>query len=367
MHIPDQARQDELGDPLNRVSIIDMCRGLLFAMMANSHALTLARVDQNHWLLSDIWLPNGWATIVFVVLSGYAAGYLFSTRTPELARDQALRRRGVQILAVMFASNIVFALLREVVAGHVSVVFQIDWYLGFFTLETDWTISGVLLPTGLLLLVAPWVMRGIKTSSYAMLAGLLFSQFALSIVKLQLQDSGAVDSWPVKFFLTEGFGGFPALPFLVNGCLGIWLGMTHRQNPKSWSSLLTFLAILQVIIYASTFWPSTTAGKVISNTVGAVGKFGWMFLVALTLMQVLPAWMGAAIQLIGRFALGSFVMHRVFLQSLAIGLAILVETHSNVIVNYVSLFGGTMALTWLLCKLRDTWVPIDSGLRKFGI
>ena len=94
-----------------------MCQGLLFLLMANTHALGLAHVDETHWAQSDLWLPNGWATIVFVVLSGYAAGFLLSERAPEAKRDQMLRKRAVDILAVMFISNILFAVLREIARG----------------------------------------------------------------------------------------------------------------------------------------------------------------------------------------------------------------------------------------------------------
>lgn len=104
---------------MNRNLQIDLCRGLLFALMANTHALDLAQVAKDHWLRSDIWLPNGWATVVFVVLSGYGAGYIFSVREPDTARNRALRRRGVEILAVMLVSNFVFAALRQIAARDV--------------------------------------------------------------------------------------------------------------------------------------------------------------------------------------------------------------------------------------------------------
>ena len=55
---------------MNRIRTIDLCRGLLFIFMMNTHALTIAGVPSSHWLFSDFWLPNGWATLVFVVLSG---------------------------------------------------------------------------------------------------------------------------------------------------------------------------------------------------------------------------------------------------------------------------------------------------------
>ena len=63
---------------MNRIRTIDLCRGLLFIFMMNTHALSIAGVPPAHWLFSDFWLPNGWATLVFVVLAGYGVGFLFS-------------------------------------------------------------------------------------------------------------------------------------------------------------------------------------------------------------------------------------------------------------------------------------------------
>lgn len=86
---------------MNRATTIDLCRGLLFVLMTNAHALTIAGVPRFHWLRSDFWLPHGWATVVFVVLSGYGVGFIFSVRHPLKVRNDALRRRSAEIMAVM--------------------------------------------------------------------------------------------------------------------------------------------------------------------------------------------------------------------------------------------------------------------------
>lgn len=57
--------------PTNRFELIDLCRGMLFALMASTHALLLAEVPASHWLYGSYWLPRGWATVSLIVLSGY--------------------------------------------------------------------------------------------------------------------------------------------------------------------------------------------------------------------------------------------------------------------------------------------------------
>lgn len=351
---------------MSRFATIDMCRGLLFALMANTHALDLAGVDKTHWLRSDIWLPNGWATVVFVVLSGYGAGYIFSVRAPE-ARDRALLRRGTEILAVMFASNFVFAVLRQVAARDLSPILDAAWWLGFLTLDSEWTISGVLLPTGLVLLVAPWAIRWIQSASWAMLPLLLLARIAVAVITIGVRGTPDAESWLARFLLLEGFGGFPVLPFLLNGCLGIWLGILHRQRQDLWKDALVALLVLQATVYLSTFLPSDPVSSAFRATVGAVGKFGWMFVIADLLTRSSARRFSAPIEQIGRFALGSFVMHRVFMQGLAIGLGIMGLASLPPVMGYTALFAGTMLLTWMLCEIRERLHWVDASFRRLAM
>jgi len=352
---------------VNRNSAIDMCRGMLFVLMCNTHALSLAQIDAAHWLRSDLWLPNGWATVAFVVLSGYGAGYLFSERRPEIARDRALRSRGMQIFAVMLVSNIAFALLRQLSDGHLASALHPQWWLGFVTLETPWTISGVLFPTATLLLLAPAVIRGVARAPYLVLAGLAACQLALSMLKLQLHGAELATNWFVRLLLTEGLGGFPLLPFLVNGCLGIWIGMAVRQRKSRKLPILGSLVVLQCLLYASTWWPETVLWHVLRGSFGAVAKFGCVYLLAVAAVHWLPSRMGRAIELIGAYALGSFVMHRIFLQTLAIVLTLVGAAQVHSPFYYVALFAGTLLLTWQLCLQRQSWSSVDLMFRRLAM
>lgn len=351
---------------MSRFATIDMCRGLLFALMANTHALDLAGVDSAHWLRSDIWLPNGWATVVFVVLSGYGAGYIFSVRAPE-GRNRALLRRGTEILAVMFASNFVFAILRQVAASDFSPISDAAWWLGFLTLDSEWTISGVLLPTSLVLLVAPWVIRWVQSAPWAILPLLLLARIVVAVITIGVRGTPGAETWLARFLLLEGFGGFPVLPFLLNGCLGIWLGILHQRRPELWKGALLVLLVFQAAVYLSTYLPSDPLFSAFRATVGAIGKFGWMFVVADLLARPTLRRLSAPVEQIGRFALGSFVMHRVFMQGLAIGLALACSAALPPVSGYVVLFGGTMLLTWLLCEIRERAQCVDASFRRMAL
>lgn len=352
---------------MHRVRTIDICRGLLFVMMVNTHALTLAGAPAAHWLHSGLWLPNGWATMVFVVLSGYGVGQIFAPRLPADVRDRALRLRGWQILGVMLASNTCFAVLRQAMAGQAGAMAAPGWWLGFFTLETPWTISGVLLPTALVVLGAPLMLRAIARRPWLVLAGLAGARLLASLLLMRLEHTPQADGWVVRFLLLEGFGGFAVLPFVLNGCLGMWLGAMRHRSERLWRTALAGLLAAQAAVYLNSWLPYSEAGRMLTLSLGPLGKFAWMYAAAALLSR---PWLAAAaqpVQQIGRYALGSFVMHRVFLQGLAAaGLAAGIGGAGPEL-RYVLLFSGTLLLTWSLCAVRPRLAWIDAPLRRVAM
>lgn len=355
---------------MKRSTIIDICRALLFILMMNTHALTIAGVPKNHWLLADCWLPNGWATVAFVVLSGFGVGYIYAARPADAARDRAVYRRALEIMLVMFGSNIFFAALRQASTGDAGAIASFGWWTGFLTLETPWTISGVLMPTALVLLAFPYLFHWIKRSPWAVLAALLAARL---IADYFIRGAGAPGSnagWLARFFLTEGFGGFPVLPFFLNGCIGIWLGMFRHRSERGWLVAMGALLLLQLLLYfGNTYFreSSPVLGLAYLMPFGALGKFAWMFLMAYAVTLVGGRFLTGMLALIGQHALGSFVMHRVFLQGLSIVLAGAAFQAMPVEVRYTTLWIGTLFLTWALCITRHQVAWIDTSLRRFAL
>ena len=63
------ARPERSGPPIQqRVSLIDVTRGLLFLLMTNTHALLLSKVSVDSFWHSAYWLPHGWATVCFILM-----------------------------------------------------------------------------------------------------------------------------------------------------------------------------------------------------------------------------------------------------------------------------------------------------------
>ena len=355
---------------MKRSAIIDICRALLFILMMNTHALTMAGVPKDHWLLADCWLPNGWATTAFVVLSGFGVGYIFAARPADAARDRAVRRRALEIILVMFGSNIFFAALRQAAGGEAGAIAAPGWWVGFLTLDTPWTISGVLMPTALVLLAFPILFPLIKRAPWAVLAALVIARL---LTDYFIRGAGApVDNsgWLVRFFLTEGFGGFPVLPFFLNGCLGIWLGMLRRRSERHWLGAMGMLLVIQLVLYfGNTYFRDDlrALGLAYLMPFSALGKFAWMFLMAYAVTLVGGRFLTGMLSLIGQHALGSFVMHRVFLQGLAIVITATSLRAMPVEVRYTTLWIGTLFLTWALCVGRRQVTWIDTSLRRVAL
>jgi hypothetical protein len=352
---------------IDRNSTVDVCRGLLFILMVNTHALTIAGVSRTSWLFSDFWLPNGWATVVFVVLSGYGVGLIYSVRKSIAESVGAMRRRGSTILSVMVVSNVFFAAIKQFSEGNLAALANLQWWLGFITLETQWTISGVLLPTAMVLFFGSTVIQFVKSAPWLTLLGLVFTRIALSIFDIELMASTYATSWAARIFFLEGLGGYPLLPFMVNGFIGIWLGAQYHRNRSVWLRSMVVFLIIQAVVYALPAGTLAPFIKIALVSVSAVGKFAWVFGSAYVLATVLQLKISLPVQLIGHYALGSFVAHRVFLQSIGIAIGAIGLSILSPETRYVLLFLGTLFSIWALCILRIRHASLGHVLARLGL
>ncbi|TFW30674.1 acyltransferase family protein [Massilia horti] len=351
---------------VDRSNKVDVFRGLLFALMVNSHALTLAHVPPSHWFWTDWWLPKGWATVVFVILSGYGVGLVYTQRAVA-SRAPRLQRRCLQLLGVMAASNTVFAMLREASAGNFEVVSTMNWWLGFLTFETKWTISGVLLPTAMVMLCGAAIIRWTLKSPWTVLAALAVARLAVTALTLQLAPTPHAQDWLVRFLLFKGFGGYPVVPFVINGCIGIWLGVMRRQREPAWKAAMAALLLLQLAFYLSfCLLPGALLTQGL-KTLSPLGKFACVFIVTHQFERFGPRALVEAVEMVGRFALGSFVMHRVFIQLLAYAMAAYALAVGGFEQRYVVLVAGTLFLTWGLCHLRQRIELVNAPFRRLAL
>src|SRR5438128_12480208 len=106
------ARTERGGRPLHqRDALIDLTRGLLFLLMTHSHALALAHVSVDSFWQSGYWLTRGWATVCFILLSGYTVGLIFTRQAIQPMTRAKMRRRRRTLTEIIFQSNVTFLAL----------------------------------------------------------------------------------------------------------------------------------------------------------------------------------------------------------------------------------------------------------------
>src|SRR6266436_5540533 len=206
-----------------RIAYIDMARGLFLILMASTHAMTLAGILASP--LADWGLLRGWATTGLIMLCGFMVA-TFAREMQERARIRhRVLRRAKQVLLVMFASNVLMVVVKRVVTHETDPLFSLDWWVGLLFFRSESSISGVLLPIALFLLVSPLLVAlydGCRSKVYGvtLTAGLLFFvALTWSMQALAADGHGTHDALSAMF--GAGAGGFPVIPMVASGALFI--------------------------------------------------------------------------------------------------------------------------------------------------
>src|SRR2546422_1713791 len=206
-----------------RIAYIDMARGLFLILMASTHAMTLAGIASTA-PLADRGLPRGSATTGLIMLCGFMVA-TFVREMQERARiRRRVLRRAKQVLLVMFASNVLMVAIKHLVAHETESLFTLDWWGKLLFFGSEWSISGVLLPIGLFLLISPVLVAlydGCRsTIQGVMLTGgvLVCAALTWSVAAFAPDNAGPHDALNMMF--GAGVGGFPVLPMVASGALG---------------------------------------------------------------------------------------------------------------------------------------------------
>jgi len=339
-----------------RIPYIDMARGLFLILMTSTHAMTLAGIKSTS-LLARWGLPRGWATTGLIMLCGFMVA-TFARQMEERSRiRQRVLRRAKELLLVMLASNAVMVAIRHLVAHEHEPLFSLEWWSGVLVLGSEWSISGILLPIGLFLVVSP-ALVGLYDKCRSRLqqvmfaAGvLLFAAFAWSVPSLVPGDLAHHRALDVMF--GAGAGGFPVISMIASGALGFLLGI-FWQPPQERFCLDTTLGAILLFVVARHLLSATppSLAPVVGRTLVDVSQFVLMIALALVLIH----WRRSRrtlrfIPLLGRYSLFAFLMHRVVEQTLSISLRPF--GFPSELLYAVCLGGGLIGLVELL-----TWRPI---------
>src|SRR5262245_54958074 len=336
-----------------RIGYIDMARGLI--LMTSTHAMTLAGIQSTSFLAR--WgLPRGWATTGLIMLCGFMVA-TFARQMEERSRlRQRVLRRAKELLLVMLVSNAIMVGIRHLVAHETEPLFSLAWWSGVLVLGSEWSISGILLPIGLFLVVSPALValydRSRSQIQRVIFAGgvLLFAALTWSV--LSLAPDGLAYLRVLDAMFGEGVGGFPVIPMIGSGALGFLLGIFWQPSQKRFPLIMTLGAILFFVAARLLLSATPEAlSAVVGRTLLDVSHLVLIIALALGLAHWRPTRRGLRfIPLLGRYSLFVFLAHRVVEQTLAISLR---PYGLSSAVLYVVCFGGGLIglvelLTWRL-------------------
>ena len=322
-----------------RIAYIDMARGLFLILMASTHGMTLADIPATS-PLADWGLPRGWATTGLIMLCGFMVA-TFAREMQERARIRhRVLRRAKQVLLVMFASNVLMVVVKRVVTHETDPLFSLDWWVGLLFFRSESSISGVLLPIALFLLVSPLLVAlydGCRSKVYGvtLTAGLLFFvALTWSVQALAADGHGTHDALSAMF--GAGAGGFPVIPMVASGALFIGT-----------SQLLSTVPMI--------------LAPFVARTLMDVSHLLLILMLAIVITQWEPSQRGLRfIPVLGRFSLLTFLAHRVVEQTLALGLR---PFHLPGELVYAVCLGGGVFGSLAFILLRRRFAGYDRVLR----
>lgn len=333
-----------------RVQLIDGARGLFVFWMVTAHGLGLAGVYATSWL--GYLLPPDSIRLSerFVFLSGFTIAWVAGT-TLRSAREVTLNlwRRGLQLVVLAYLSNILSAASLAVLQGT-SVR---DAGLEGILAERPWSISWTLLPTAILLSIAPvsilvwrWMGTGALLTLTATVTLLAGGPATILLTALESHPSPAVSHLQAGDLLrTMGIGAWT-----------LALGLCARGTP-----ILAFVTALAC---------AGATGLCIESVLGlpafaaAMCRIGLLMGgVALLYGLPLPGAVREPFELLGRNALLVFMAHRFIEQVLTTALR--ARAHPEIVATVTT--ATTLLALVLMARTRESSPMLSRRLGAIGL
>ena len=343
-------QEAESRNATGRVALIDGARGLFLFWMVTAHALGLAGVRDTSPLAFLIPPQSAWLSERFVVLSGFTVAWVFAERAlAARAVARRLWKRAGQLAVIAYLSNAASACALDLLGGTLTP----ETLGGVLRLDRPWSISWVLLPTVVLLLLAPAVLEAAKRVgatglfASATILGLLFHGPARFV--LEALERNAVGA-ALHLDLGRLFG------IVLVGLWGLTLALVVRRV-----RLLAFAevyAVSSVAVFAAGYYFHVTP------FVGIVSRFGLLLGVA-ALIFVAPgtALVRATLQLLGRNALLVFIGHRLLEQTQRHALARVLGPEATA----AAVTATTLAILFAVCHYRESHAALSTRLKRVGL
>jgi hypothetical protein len=276
----------------------------------------------------------------------------WDNRVEHLRRS--LQRKSVQLVVVMFVSNVVLLSVHHIAQNQIAVLADLRWWLGLFTFATPYSISGVLLPIAICIFVIPYLKQAGETIGWPL--ALFGSIFVTGLVQFQISQPRSVHN----SLLTFG-AGFPIVPMVLEGAIGFFGAMMWRSMVKQHEVISEVRVASVWVVLVLPFLSSPVLGRIVLSLL-PLARVLWLIVVGLTISAI-PILTNVTrfASLLGRFSLFCFIGHRIVIQSLMIFGHRLNLTAAAL---YATCFVWTLASLGICCHIRLHNPRINSFLKR---
>lgn len=344
---------------MKRLRFIDNTRGLLLCMMILSHSVTLATNKYNIDVLS-IYVPRGWATSSFIMLTGFSVAFLFDWRKFDGKLVSKLIEKAIKLFIVMYVSNAFMKVAKTVLDGGIEELNTLMWWEDLVVFNKGWTISGVLLPTAIFLAISPALFRLFAASkTHLIVASTAIICIIISYFSLWSKTLAGNYWWDI--FMIHGAGGFPVAIFLVYGVIGFALGnLTKDFNNEKKYVFLVGVGVVSVLLL---FQYADRYAQLSIFFIESVWRFLVLLGVGLVFSLYVPKYSNTLFAF-GKNSLFIFIFHRIFMQII----------YFSDIFSFMGYFGYfwclfflTIAFFKFMCIIREKNIKVHFLLKRAWI
>lgn len=344
-----------------RIHFVDTARGIFLYWMIVGHSLHIAGVPREDplWFLR----PGGWATTCFIMLSGLSIALVFfeSSRGYIKSRNKLLHRTK-EIAIIAYVSNLLFTCLKLILESS----FSTEAFIKIALFQYPWGISAVLIPVVFVLLLSPLMMKIASVMSpWLLFTIMVVLNGVVALIILYAPEPLQNNTFFQICFLHTNQNPYEFFPFITFTSLSLFsfsVGVLLKKGllkQKHWIYIMPISMVIFIGYKISPLMVTIVPEFIITFIKFFVG-LGIAFIIChLKFLSFLQRILG----LMGRSSLLIFIAHRIFIQSMNVGLSpIELNVKSLALIMIIT----TLGVSILTCWIKESNKDIARRMKKIG-